>query len=178
MSNKRSIIERVGGNLATLKKSANVSFEKIALATDISLSHVRNACSGEANISLLYLEKFANFFGVDEARLLEESFRLPDRKELQNSIEKYLISTGFSTVHNFKELGPTFIVESFLQKDFTSATPLFAGQIKDLINQKNKTSYKTNDVSRVLNNLSEQGIIHKIDTGNPKKPKYEMLRTK
>lgn len=174
MGSKRGILERVGGNLAMLKKSANVSFEKIALATDISVSHVRNACSGEANISLLYLEKFASFFGVDESRLFEESFRLPDRKELQNNIEKYLISTGFSTVYNFKELGPTFIVESFIQKDFTASTPLFAGQIKDLVNQKNKTSYKTNDVSRVLNNLSEQGIIIKINTGNPKKPKYEV----
>eukprot|EP01132_Coremiostelium_polycephalum_P018524 gene18524-22081_t len=85
---KRGIIQKVGDNLFYLKKSANVSFEKIALATDISLSHVRNACSGEANITIAYLEKFAAFFGVAEADLVSETKNFPSKESLQKNIQK------------------------------------------------------------------------------------------
>ncbi|WGQ09034.1 helix-turn-helix transcriptional regulator [Pedobacter gandavensis] len=170
---KRGIIQKVGDNLFYLKKSANVSFEKIALATDISLSHVRNACSGEANITIAYLEKFAAFFGVAEADLVSETKNFPSKESLQKNIQKYLLDKGFSTTFNFKELGPTILVENYLLNS-SAKQPVYAFQIKEAINIQHQTKYKTNDISRVLNNLSEQGMLTKTDTGNPKKPKYHL----
>jgi len=166
------ICTKFGKRLGLFKKRSNISYSKIHYATKISENHIKNTVAGKVNIGLLHLELYANLFGVKDRDMLDYDAPIPDRNTLQKNISNYFLKIGFKTSDNFKKTGPSYIIEEFVQ-EFHFPEPLEAVQIKDKLTETKSISYKTNDISRVLNKLAEEGIVLRIDTGNSKKPKYD-----
>ncbi|GAA4790839.1 hypothetical protein GCM10023231_18410 [Olivibacter ginsenosidimutans] len=166
------LIARVAKNLSKLKSNTHISYEKMHLATDISVTHIRNVLNGEANITLTHLEDLANLFGVEAYSLLLDIPKFPKRESLKENITNYLSSKGYNSTYNFKKLGPSYIVSDYIENMETFPKPIEASQIKDLVNDEKGTNYKTNDVSRILNKLVDEGILKLIPTNNKRKPKY------
>lgn len=165
---------KFGKRLGLFKKQSNISYSKIHYATKISENHIKNTVAGKVNIGLLHVEVYAKLFGVNDCDMLDYNAPIPDRNTLQKNISDYFKRIGFKTSDNFKRNGPSYVVEEFIQK-FQFPEPLEPVQIRDKLNEAESTLYKTNDISRVLNHLAEEGIIFRIDTGNSKKPKYSKL---
>lgn len=158
--------------MGKFKKRANISIAKISYGTSISVNYITDTLNGKRNPTLAQLESYAHFFGVPASELLNFDGLIPDRQVLQQNINRHFRSLGYGTTPGFKKLGPAYIVEEFIEESEPFG-PLEAAEIKDLCNQAKGTSYKTNDVSRVLNNLAEEGILYKTNTGNAKKPAYK-----
>lgn len=171
---KKSINALFGERLGKFKKKANISIAKISYATSISVNYVTDTINGKRNPTLLHVESYANLFGVSASELLRFDGSVPSREDLQQNIRKYFKVLGYNPTPGFKKLGPAYIVEEFIAESEPFG-PLEAAEIKNLCNQAKGTSYKTNDVSRILNNLAEEGIIYKAETGNAKKPAYKKV---
>jgi len=171
-----TICVRFGRRLGLFKKKANVSYAKIHYITLISENHIKNTIAGNVNIGLLHLEIYANFFGVKAYQMLDDDGSIPDRATLQQNISNYIKESGFDSSDNFKKLGPSYLVEEYIQEFDEFSEPLEAGQITTNLNKAKGTSYKTNNVSKVLKNLADEGVITRIDTGNTKKPKYGKMK--
>lgn len=171
---KKSINARFGERLGKFKNKANVSLAKMHYATSISVNYITDTINGKRNPTLAHVDLYANFFGVDPSELLKFDNPVPSADVLQQNIRKHFESLGYNSRHNFKKMGPAYIVAEFIEESDPFG-PLEAAEIKDLCNQAKGTSYKTNDVSRVLNNLAEEGILYKAKTGNEKKPAYKKV---
>jgi hypothetical protein len=115
---------------------------------------------------------YARLFGVEVCQLFDFENQIPNRELLQENIRSYFNTVGYKSDMSFKKLGPSYIVEEFIEESEPFA-PMEAVEIKDLCNIVKGTTYKTNDVSRVLENLAYEGILVKVQTGNAKKPKYQ-----
>lgn len=168
-----TISVKFGMRLGNFKKKANVSFAKMSYGTSISVNHINNTVKGKANPTIMQVEAYARFFGVEDHEMLEFGGKIPGRLTLQRNIKAHFESIGYISNESFKKLGPSYMVEEFIEEYGTFPKPLEAAEIKELSNSKNETSYKTNDVTRVLNKLVREEILVKINTGNPKKPKYD-----
>lgn len=174
---KKSINALFGDRLGKFKKRANISIARISYATSISVNYINDTINGKRNPTLLHVESYAKLFGVPAFELLRFDSAVPTREELQESIRIYFKSLGYNPAPGFKKLGPAYIVEEFIEES-EAFGPLDAAEIKNLCNQAKGTSYKTNDVSRILNNLAEEGILYKTETGNVKKPAYKKVAGK
>ncbi|MFS8617774.1 MAG: helix-turn-helix transcriptional regulator [Solitalea sp.] len=170
------ISKKFGERLGKFKKRAHISFVKMSFGTSISANHINNTVKGKTNTTLRQLESYARFFGVRVYELLQFDAPVPDRATLQKNIRAHFKSLGYITNESFKKLGPSYAVEEFIEEYGAFPRPLEATEIKDLFNKARKTSYKTNDISRVLNRLAREELLIKKDTGNPKKPKYDTPR--
>lgn len=174
LEGKKNINALFGERLGKFKKRANISIAKISYATSISVNYVTDTINGKRNPTLLHVESYASLFGVSASELLRFDAAVPSREELQQNIRAYFKALGYNPTPGFKKLGPAYIVEEFIEESEPFG-PLEAAEIKNLCNQAKGTSYKTNDVSRILNNLAEEGIIYKAETGNAKKPAYKKV---
>ncbi len=163
-----NICIKFGQRLNKFKKRA-----KIYYATQISENHIKKTVAGKVNAGILHIESYARLFGVEDYEMLNYNAPIPNREDLQDNIQAHFASIGYTSSENFKKLGPSYIVEEFIEELGAFSEPLEAVQLKDLCNTTKGTSYNTNDVARVLNKLDEEGILKKIDTGNAKKPKYD-----
>lgn len=171
---KKSINALFGERLGKFKKRANISNAKISYATSISINYITDTINGKRNPTLSHLESYARLFGVPEFELMKFDEPVPSREMLQRNIREYFKSLGYHPMPGFKKLGPAYIVEEFIEESEPFG-PLDATEIKNLCNEAKGTSYKTNDVSRILNNLAEEGILYKTHTGNAKKPAYKKV---
>lgn len=174
---KKSVNALFGERLGRFKKRANISIAKISYATSISVNYITDTINGKRNITLSHVESYARLFGVAELELLNFDAPVPTREVLQQNIRIYFKSLGYNPTPGFKKLGPAYIVEEFIEESEPFG-PLEAAEIKNLCNEAKGTSYKTNDVSRILNNLAEEGILYRTETGNAKKPAYKKVPDK
>lgn len=168
-----TISARFGERLGKYKKRSHVSFVKMSYGTLISANHINNTVKGKTNPTLKQVEAYARFFGVKSYELLQFDAPIPDKATLQSNIKAHFEFIGYISNETFKKLGPSYAVEEFIEEYDAFPRPLEAVEIKDLFNEARGTTYKTNDISRVLNRLAEEDILIKIDTGNPKKSKYD-----
>jgi|GEM_PF-1148631 len=171
---KKSINALFGERLGKFKKRANISIARISYATSISVNYITDTINGKRNPTLSHVESYAKLFGVPAFELLNFDASIPSLEVLQQNIRMYFKSLGYNPTPGFKKLGPAYIVEEFIEESAPFG-PLDAAEIKNLCNQTKGTSYKTNDVSRILNNLAEEGILYKTETGNAKKPAYKKV---
>lgn len=169
-----NICLKFGDRLGRFMKKANISYSKVHHATQISENHIKKTVQGKVNVGLLHVELYARLFGVEVSHLFEFETQIPTRELLQENIRHYFSTVGYKSEMSFKKLGPSYIVEEFIEESEPFA-PMEASDIKDLCNSIKGTTYKTNDVSRVLESLADEGILVKIKTGNAKKPQYQKL---
>lgn len=172
-----TISAQFGERLGKYKKRSHVSFVKMSFGTSISANHINNTVKGKTNPTLKQVEAYAQFFGVESYQLLQFNAPVPDKTTLQTNIRAHFESIGYISNETFKKLGPSYAVEEFIEEYDEFPRPLEAAEIKEMFNEASGTTYKTNDISRVLNRLAEEDILIKIDTGNPKKPKYDKPRS-
>lgn len=168
---KESLNTLFGKRLGELKKKANISASEMSFVVNISANYLTDIINGKRNPSVLVIESYAEFFGVPPHELLMPDAPIPSRETLQQNIVQYMKAHGYPGTPTFKKLGPSYIVKEFIE-DSEPFGPLEAAEIRDICNQAKGTSYKTNDVSRVLDSLAEEGVLYKVDTGNAKKPAY------
>ena len=71
MNNKDSILIQFGKNVSKLRKSQNLSQEKLAQKSGLHRTHIGMIERAERNITLLNIEKLANGLGVS----IDELFR-------------------------------------------------------------------------------------------------------
>lgn len=169
-----NICQKFGERLRKFMKKANISYSKVHHATQISENHIKKTVQGKVNIGLLHVELYAKLFGVEVFHLFDYERHIPSRDFLQEKIRNHFKSIGYKSEMSFKKLGPSYIVEEFIQESEPFG-PMEASKIKDLCNKAKGTSYKTNDVSRVLDNLAAEDILAKTKTGNAKKPTYQKV---
>jgi len=71
MNNQSNILTQFGKNVSKLRKSQNLSQEKLAQKSGLHRTHIGMIERAERNITLLNIEKLANGLGVS----IDELFR-------------------------------------------------------------------------------------------------------
>jgi len=67
------ILDWFGANVRTLRETQNLTQQELAETLRVDPRYVRRVESGEVNVGLITVAKFANALGVEPARLIEQA---------------------------------------------------------------------------------------------------------
>jgi transcriptional regulator with XRE-family HTH domain len=69
---QQEVKKRLGARLRAIRKSKKLSQEAVALSCDLDRSYLGRIERGEANVSLINIERIAEALGVGAGELFEE----------------------------------------------------------------------------------------------------------
>jgi len=168
------ILDQFGKKVKAIRELADLSQEQVQKATGISQSHLAQIESGKFNFRISYLALFAEFYGLEEAELLNYKSALPDSDDLKKRIEKYLKKQNIDPSLVLKK-SVTKIIERYVLPSKFLNTPRSTKEIVDYIREKQKVKFTTTEVSRTLGILCQKGLLQKAPIKNGSKFEYKKL---
>lgn len=162
--------ELVGNQLTSLLDQTGINVTGLAIATDISVNHLRTIKNGKASISSKTAGKIADFFGVEiDVIFSAKLFKLKKWETIEtikNFYEENVNNPQFFVARQGEESIAYFIKKELIPTMFF-AEQREVNYVRKYIKKEYKRDFSSKEISRQLNRLTDSGVLSKEDkTGN------------
>ncbi|MET4140949.1 helix-turn-helix transcriptional regulator [Pedobacter sp. UYP1] len=162
--------ELIGNQLTSLLDQTGINVTGLAIATDISVNHLRTIKNGKASISSKTAGKIADFFGVEiDVIFSAKLFKLKKWETIEtikNFYKENVNNPQFFVSRQGEESIAYFIKKELIPKMFF-AEQREVNYVRKYIKKEYKRDFSSKEISRQLNRLTDSGVLSKEDkTGN------------